>query len=326
MGNILLTNYCNRRCRYCFAQDRIAPAKNSAGENAKKHISRENFDQALQFLKRSSSSSVGLLGGEPTLHPEFPELVDRALADGFRIKLFSNGMMPPSALDRLSRIEPERLLTIVNVNHPDETPAAERKWVAATLDRLGKRAALGFNIYRDDFDAEFLVDMVQRHGLDTNLRIGLAQPIFGGHNAFVARENYRLVGKRLVRFSQTTGRHGLALGLDCGFTLCMFEPADIGPLIYNGVTFKMLCNPIIDISVDLTVWCCFPLSTWEPRRLDEFENRHQLVSFYEKKLQPFRAIGATSACFECRHKAAGNCRSGCVSHSIAAFYEEKPAR
>lgn len=312
MGNILLTNYCNRRCPYCFAQQRVVHGGGQA-------ISAENLGKALEFLKRSSLTSVGLLGGEPTLHPDFPEVLDRVLSYGFHVKLFTNGMMPDPAVERLAKEEPGRVLTIVNVNHPDETPESEREHVAATLEVLGKRASLGFNIYRPDFDAAFLIDLVERYGLAPHIRIGLAQPILGGQNAYVQREEYPVVGHRLARFAERTGPKGINVGLDCGFTLCMFAPEDIGPMMYNGVTFKLLCSPVIDIGVDLSVWCCFPLSQWETTHLDQFENRQQAVQYYERKLEPFRAVGATKDCLECRHKAALNCRGGCAAQAIASF-------
>ena len=94
-------------------------------------------------------------------------------------------------------------------------------------------------------------------------------------------------------------------------------------MIYNGVTFKLTCNPSVDIGVDLSVWCCFPLSQWETTRLAQFDNRQQIVRYYENKLRPFRRVGATADCLECRHKAGGNCLGGCIAHTIASF---QPAR
>ncbi len=39
---------------------------------------------------------MGLLGGEPTLHPQFQEMLEYCLAGGFRTSIFSNGLMAPS--------------------------------------------------------------------------------------------------------------------------------------------------------------------------------------------------------------------------------------
>lgn len=319
MGNILLTNYCNRSCAYCFAQDKVSLHNKKNSRFSREFISSENFEKALAFLKRSSFEKVGLLGGEPTLHPEFPDIIERCLEAGFQIKLFSNGIMPPAALECLARVKPGKILTVVNINHPDETPSSEQDRVSATLETLGARASLGFNIYRPDFDAEFLIDMVKRYNLDPHVRVGLTQPILNGQNRFVLTRDYPEIARRLMSLSRKTGPEELFLELDCGFTLCMFPPEDIGQMIYNGVTFKISCTPIIDINVDLTVWSCFPLSSWETTHLERFDNLQQIVEHYSKKLRPYRATGSMMECLGCRHKAAGNCTGGCAAQSVAAF-------
>jgi hypothetical protein len=319
MGNVLLTNYCNRRCKYCFAQEKIAFEDAAGADKSKRFLSLDDLEKVIRFFKRSASNQVGLLGGEPTLHPDFPHIIDRFLSEGFRIKLFSNGLMPAPSLEYLSGLDSDRMLTIINVNHPDDAQPGEREQVAATLAALKRKAALGFNIYRPDFDGEFLIDLLEKYDLDRHIRLGLTQPILGGRNTYVLREHYPEVGRRIVRLAERTGPRGMFLGLDCGFTLCMFTPEDIGPMMYNGVTFKLTCNPIVDIGVDLSVWSCFPLSRWETTHLDQFETRQEIVRYYENKLQAFRGVGATADCLECRHKLGGNCLGGCIAQTIASF-------
>ena len=322
MGNVLLTNYCNRRCKYCFAQEKITFEDGGKVDESRRFLSLEDLETIIAFFKRSACSQVGLLGGEPTLHPDFAAIIDRWVVEGFRVKLFSNGMMPDSALERLCRFDPEQVLTVINVNSPDDAPPEEQARVAATLGALKQRAALGFNIYRPDFEGEFLLDLIERYELDPHIRLGLTQPILEGRNLFIQREDYPEVGRRIVRLAEGAGPRGAFLGLDCGFTLCMFKPEDIGPMIYNGVSFKLTCNPIVDIGVDLSVWSCFPLSRWETTRLALFDTRQQIVRSYENKLRPFRGVGSSADCLECRHKQGGNCVGGCIAHTLAAF---KPA-
>ena len=64
MANILLTQKCNQKCPYCFA------SYNEGND----YISKENFVKAIKFLKKTPGEKIGLLGGEPLLHPEFAEL------------------------------------------------------------------------------------------------------------------------------------------------------------------------------------------------------------------------------------------------------------
>jgi molybdenum cofactor biosynthesis enzyme MoaA len=113
MANLSVTRGCNRNCSYCFARDAFA----SPGQSAA-FISRRDFLRALDFLERSGIDQARLLGGEPTLHPEFPYLVDRVLERGRRLLVFSNGLMPEAALRRLEHTPVDRVAVLINVNAP----------------------------------------------------------------------------------------------------------------------------------------------------------------------------------------------------------------
>lgn len=43
------------------------------------NISLENFNKAVDFVTRTGPVSIGLIGGEPTLHPDFEEIFFRLL-------------------------------------------------------------------------------------------------------------------------------------------------------------------------------------------------------------------------------------------------------
>ena len=63
--NIAITNYCNLKCPYCFANKFI--------ESEKQSITEDQLDKILDFLFYSNLNKykhkIGIIGGEPTLHP-----------------------------------------------------------------------------------------------------------------------------------------------------------------------------------------------------------------------------------------------------------------
>ena len=82
--NILLTEVCNMNCAYCFAKETMmAPPK--------KEMSLADFERLLVFLKNNRQNEVRLMGGEPTLHSQFKEIVDLALSHSLKVKIFTNG-------------------------------------------------------------------------------------------------------------------------------------------------------------------------------------------------------------------------------------------
>ena len=63
MANIMLTDSCNLRCPYCFANEFVGGGKNE--------ISEEAFEKAARFILGDGKQSfVGLIGGEPLTHPK----------------------------------------------------------------------------------------------------------------------------------------------------------------------------------------------------------------------------------------------------------------
>ena len=132
MANLSLTTECNRHCRYCFAR----PVFRSQVTNAK-HMPPEIFERALDFLKRSNIDQVRLLGGEPTLHPQFPQFVEKVKEHGLRLLVFSNGFIPEQALRCLEKTPVEQTTILINVAIPDPSHPVRHKRQTGVFRRLG---------------------------------------------------------------------------------------------------------------------------------------------------------------------------------------------
>jgi cyclic pyranopterin phosphate synthase len=323
VANILLTDSCNRKCAYCFGAGKVS--RSAEGPNAArtgKFMSRDDFRYVLDFLDRSKAEFVSLLGGEPTLHPEFHAIFADAVGTGKYIKLFTNGLMAPETAEMLAKSKGQ-LNVIVNVNEPDKTPAREWDWVNRTLAILGRRASISFNIYHPDCSFAFLPDLFLRHGLDKCLRVGISIPILGRNNEYLPLDQYRRVGGRLTEFSDICGQHDISIHMDCGFMMCMFTPMELGRHYVNGSDLHFHCDPIIDIGPDLQVWRCFPLSGCKNVNLKDFANRQQLVDYFNKEFQGVGNVGALPECLGCAQMRRGRCYGGCLAHAIHGFHAEK---
>ena len=88
LANIDLTNRCNLTCPVCFAN------ANAAG-----YVYEPTFEQlvgmlqALRDMRPTPATAVQFSGGEPTLHPQFMEVVSEAARQGFsNIQIATNGI------------------------------------------------------------------------------------------------------------------------------------------------------------------------------------------------------------------------------------------
>jgi organic radical activating enzyme len=79
-----ITNHCNFRCPICYANagPELQPAFLSLAEAERR---------ALQ-AKSSGARTISLTGGEPTLHPQLPELIRLIRRLGLHVYLVSNGL------------------------------------------------------------------------------------------------------------------------------------------------------------------------------------------------------------------------------------------
>lgn len=312
--NLLLTNYCNRSCAYCFAQGKVLGKKNTRLD-----FNPQDLQKVISLWERSNQRDISLLGGEPTLHPQFEAIVQGLLDKNFKIHIFTNGIMSDRVLSFLKTIPRGRMTTLVNTNLPKNYKRVEWEKLERTLATLGSSAALGFNIDRVDFSCSFLFDLIKKHRLKKHIRIGITQPILRESNQFIPFHQYQDLTPRIMQLVEKADRQNVVVMFDCGFTLCMFTPAQLGRLYLARVMLSFHCNPAIDIGPDLTVWHCFPLSSIENLPLEKCKNAEETIDYYRRRLAPYKRMGAAERCRDCRYLLRGQCSGGCLAHTIGRF-------
>ena len=361
MANILITSKCNRNCSFCFAKERLGRARSQTaspaagrsslvprvldatdnagpamlGRNGERFpyamnrasepdMTWGNFIRVMDFLVRSDTRVLRLLGGEPTLHPEFERMVDYAVKAGFHVHVFTNGMMRAEIADFLSSYASDQISALCNVSPQARDTERMLRRREYALEKLGSKVSVGITITSAEFDYDGLVDMIARHQLKKRIRIGLAQPIVGEANEYLKPAEYRAVGARLAEMARECIEKDILIGFDCGLTLCMFSEEQIGTLATCSEGFSCVCRPIIDIGPALDVWHCFPLSEVLNLQLDGSATRSQIVRHYERITHPFRVLGCKPQCLKCDHLRRGQCTGGCLAHAINSLNKIPP--
>jgi radical SAM protein with 4Fe4S-binding SPASM domain len=296
-------------------------------------LSWDNLIYVADFFETSGEKHISLLGGEPTLHPGFIEYVMYLIERGFHVNVFTSGILADKTLADaqrlLTRYTVEMLSFVCNLNHPLITSAPHQERIIAFLDAFGRYTSPGFNIYQTHPEMDFLADYINRHGLKRHLRLGLAHPIPGEHNKYVAITDMPRMIERLMSFVPLFEGFHISMGFDCGFPLCLFTDEQLGILykLNNGrVCFG--CGPAVDIGTDLSVWCCFPLSNFNKKSFYDFNSLKDIVDYYKDLHKKIRVEtgGLFEKCDDCRYRAMELCSGGCIAHIVSWFKKEAPIR
>jgi hypothetical protein len=331
MTNISIITTCNRTCGYCFS-----------GVDISRELMRiEHFARVLDLLERSGQAEVRLLGGEPTLHPAFPEMLAMAMKRNHSVLVFSNGQMPKAALDALAAADPDRCSVLLNMPCPQDEASEHRNQFERTCQALGPRASIGINIYRPGLPLGSALEAIESFGLRRFVRLGLAHPRLGAKNKFLHPKFYRRVGWEILQLARQALRSRIALSLDCGFVPCMFDPeffelqkkeardprSDDSPNsaqcrqesdnvfseTYDAEQVGRCCGPIPDVLPDLSAIACYALGIEERYPISGADNIEQLRHIHVKRLASLRSLGIFRRCERCDFKTSGACTGGCLA-------------
>jgi len=316
MPNLLLTEKCVRACPYCFAKEYLKESK----EN---RLSWENLIYIADLFESSNEKQLSLLGGEPTLHPDFVDFVLYLHQRKFHVNVFTSGILSSQKLSiakkYLLKIPEENFSFVCNYNHPSSSTEIETKQINSFFKTFSKYISLSFNLYQPDFEFAFLVDAILKYNLKKHIRLGLAQPIPGQKNECLTLNAVRGIAEKFRTQLDILEQHRITLGFDCGMPLCIFSNEDLGRLFkLNRGRAVFFCSPAIDIGPEMQMWACFPLCNYDKRSLYDFDSVEEIRQCFSAQNNNIRKErkGIFEECKTCIHFEEKLCGGGCLAHLI----------
>ena len=316
MPNIAIVNYCNLKCPYCFADDMIQDKSVS--------ISIDDYCKMLEFISRTPHNHVGIIGGEPTLHPDFEEILKetnkycREVNTG--ATLFTNGI----ELDKWVPLIGERIGLLINCNSPELQPTEMFAKQKETLDHLyelswfddgkgGCKANCGCNIHLNLKDYSFIWDIVDRYKL-SHIRTSVVSPAACYEKWRKDQEGYYNAIKPIfIQFAKDAIKHHCRLNMDCGhIPMCYFnrEEKQLLESICDNL-YQEWCNPVIDITPDWKATACF--GSYDPIDIRDFNDIMELERYLLLKKNYARAqANCTGKCTTCKQHELLKCQGGCL--------------
>jgi hypothetical protein len=303
MIKIFVTYRCNLACPYCFA---TRMRREYPGD-----MTRETFARLLEWMRRAGLPAAAFIGGEPTLHPDLPEMIEATAAAGIPAALFTNGLFPVSVAERLAPLVSN---FVVNYNDPAGYASAQADMLHATLTRLrqlGARVAFSKNFSRGGLDYGYLLDALDRYGV-TTVRYDISRPNHDADNNHFTLDDTRQVMSHAACFVKACEARGVRTGLDCSVRLCDLHDEDRRYLERVSMKFSGICHPCADVHPDLSASYCLPMRGISVPDVTAFADHAALMWRLAEAARPVRLANVSAACFECRDFMR-RCQGGCMA-------------
>jgi len=314
MIKIFVTYRCNLACPYCFA---TRMRREYPGD-----MTREAFARLLQWMRGAGLPAAAFIGGEPTLHPDLPEMIAATAEAGIPAVLFTNGLFPVSLAERLA---PLTANFVVNYNDPaGYTPeqAAMRHAVLIRLRELGARVAFSKNFSRDGLDYGYLLEALDRYGV-TTVRYDISRPSHDAANDHFTLDDTRRIMSHAAAFVKACEARGVRTGLDCSVRLCDLYDEDRRYLERVSMKFSGVCHPCADVHPDLSASYCLPMRGIGVPDVTAFADHAALMWHLAEAARPVRLANVSAACFECKDFMR-RCQGGCMALMRTARPETGP--
>lgn len=324
---LMLNNTCNLHCSYCFAQETMGA---SSGE-----MSLEAFRKAVDFgvsAPKSRMRGIGIIGGEPTIHSHFKEMMNELIEDTRvdSVDVFTNGTTLTKCSDTFIA---SKMHVLVNVNSPEVIGQHTFDKVVRGIDALFQnnipleRIGLGLNIYDPNLDYSFFLSLVDRYNMDS-VRISVSVPENGkflGNKRFSFFSEYRDIVHNIVQYLIN---RGTVPRFDCNkIPPCILEGEEQSLLKYYQNSPKSIellmqsnylnglcrCNPSIVVDQNLDAIRCFALSEKTRCSINKFENLPELRKFYETTIDCYGYVADCTECSDCKHRKETHCMGGCLN-------------
>lgn len=330
MANIMLTKRCNLRCPYCFAEEFVGKSSED--------ITIDNFEKALDFALTNPDEEIGLIGGEPTVHSQFKEILEIIIHDN-RVRmctLFTNGILINKYIKQLSH---PKFKLLINCNPPTDMGEKSFQIMKENIKLfvnefyMQERITLGINMYKVDFEYDYILELLEMCSFQY-VRTSVSIPNSNEITKMTSLEYFKIMKPRVLEFFHELLNKGIIPFYDCNaIPKCIFTPIEIKVLEQmiqatglednNLLCDVTACSPVIDILPDLNIIRCFALSEFKAKAAD-FNNIFEARAYFNNCFDTLAFhVYATEICIECFYKKTMKCSAGCFAFKTNKILEAK---
>lgn len=314
MANIVLNSKCNLDCTYCFAKGYIK-SKNDT-------FTLENFQKAVNFIKTNKNERIGLVGGEPFLHPQFGEILNILETDNDinNVIIFTNGTCIKRYINKLNN---DKFNLLINCNSYKDI-GEKYNLLKENLEALNKadikNITLGINLYSSKEDFTFIFDLlkiINSHKLRFSFSFSKEQK----QATKSILDVYKKIKPSWRKFVEECINNEVVPICDCNpMPDCLLDENDrniivkvmlLANMYKTGFVLSVVepCPPLIDIFPDLTAVRSFCYSENESVDISKFTSLSMLRAYFYNQIDIYNElICIDKKCLNCKIRLTGRCR------------------
>lgn len=317
MPNIAITNCCNLKCPYCFADDMIHEEQH--------FMSIKELKEILFFLtpefQFQPHQSIGIIGGEPTLHPNFKGILNEIKLFCMNMhcgsQLFTNGI---KLVDYIEDLENPLFSILINYNNPNQYNKQTHEKILNSFETLSQlhwfsfqKAKVGCNLFPTENNYSYFWKQVEKYCLPI-VRVSVVSPSASFELWRTKKEEYFNFMKPIfLDFVKEAEKNHCTILLDCSrIPNCFFSQEELSLIQSNCCNFgNPICEPVIDFTVNKQATACF--GNYLPINYDKFSTYAELKRYFNYS-NAIKTISNFSLkqCETCEEKDLFKCQCGCL--------------
>lgn len=304
---VCITYRCNLSCKACYA-------RGLQQEVGREDMSVEDFDKLTDHALSLGWRKVRFLGGEPTIHPRFPEMLDICYRKGIDISMPTNNLFPAEVGEKL---DPAHIRDFA-INYSAYIGGTEnqKRLFRANLDQLRERGVpFSFSyILKADGKDEGLEELYRdlEEYMPLYIRVSLELPAFAdGKFKFELDEAGRTIFRRVHDMLAHCTRIYIPFYIYRPMPICLFTGEQERQLShYSRYVFYTRCpltysarygySMLVTVNPDLSLFPCASVFIKGPNILG-IKERSEIHDFYAEKLKPIFTKPLADACAACAH-------------------------
>ena len=325
MANIMMTQRCNLKCEYCFANEFVNKKSTD--------ITEENFRKAVDFIMTDPNERIGLIGGEPTVHPKLKHFLEILMEDNrvHNVVLFTNGINLDKFIIPLMN---NKFHILVNCNSAKDIGQTQYDKMVKNIDKcinkyyMRDKITLGINLYDIKMDYKYIIDLLKKYNMNT-LRISITVPNCNDKRTVDALEHFSKYKNFILKFFRDLDKIGVVPFYDCNpMPPCLLEEKERQEIVErlernrvpnsNLLGDRCRCEPVIDILTNLEAVRCFGLSEYKKLNICNYRNIMELRCDFARIFDAYEFNTCSSEkCKTCHERLIMRCSGGCLAFKIA---------